>query len=146
MRCEESFITIKLIWHNYLILNLDICIHKITTKTDCAPARWPCPSVAQLGCQCKCQRNHQSRAHDGDWWEESWQHYVRSFNKKITTHFTGRSNQRRLLLNVYHWLLLLVYHCTSNKKLRTILLTKNIWTSFNGNFMKNFIILNILTR
>ena len=28
MRCEESFITIKLIWHNYLALSLDNYVHK----------------------------------------------------------------------------------------------------------------------
>ena len=34
MRCEESFITIKLIWHNYLALSLDNCVHK--TLSLCA--------------------------------------------------------------------------------------------------------------
>ena len=29
MGCDESFITIKLIWHGYLVLNLDICAHEI---------------------------------------------------------------------------------------------------------------------
>ena len=29
MGCDESFITIKLIWHGYLVLNLNICAHEI---------------------------------------------------------------------------------------------------------------------
>ena len=33
MGCEESFITIKLIWHGYLVPSLDICVHKTSTKT-----------------------------------------------------------------------------------------------------------------
>ena len=28
MRCEESFITMQLIWHSYLIFNIDKCAHK----------------------------------------------------------------------------------------------------------------------
>ena len=42
MRCEESFITMKLIWHNYLILNLNHCVHKTPTEThvNCMPASW----------------------------------------------------------------------------------------------------------
>ena len=31
--CEESFITIKLIWHNYLVLNLRNCARETPTKT-----------------------------------------------------------------------------------------------------------------
>jgi hypothetical protein len=33
MGCEESFITIKLIWHGYLVLNLGICVHETPTET-----------------------------------------------------------------------------------------------------------------
>jgi len=33
MRCEESFITMKLIWHSYLVLSLGNCVHKILTET-----------------------------------------------------------------------------------------------------------------
>ena len=28
MGCDESFITMKLIWHGYLVLSLGICAHK----------------------------------------------------------------------------------------------------------------------
>ena len=31
--CEESFITIKLVWHGYLVLSLDICVHETPTET-----------------------------------------------------------------------------------------------------------------
>ena len=31
---RRVFITIKLIWHSYLVLNLDNCAHKTPTKTD----------------------------------------------------------------------------------------------------------------
>jgi len=34
MVCEERFITIKPIWHSYLVLSLDNCAHKIFTETD----------------------------------------------------------------------------------------------------------------
>ena len=34
MGCEESFITMKLIWHGYLILSLGICVHETPTETD----------------------------------------------------------------------------------------------------------------
>ena len=34
MRCDESFITMKLIWHSYLILSLGNCAYKIPTETD----------------------------------------------------------------------------------------------------------------
>jgi len=34
MKCEESFITIKLIRHSYLVLSLNICVHKTLTETD----------------------------------------------------------------------------------------------------------------
>jgi len=35
MGYEESFITIKLIWHGYLILSLiGICVHETPTKID----------------------------------------------------------------------------------------------------------------
>jgi len=34
MECEESFITMKLIWHSYLVLNLNICVHKTPTETN----------------------------------------------------------------------------------------------------------------
>ena len=40
MKCEESFITMKLIWHGYLVLSLAICVHKIPTETgliNCLP-------------------------------------------------------------------------------------------------------------
>ena len=33
MECEESFITMKLIWHDYLVPSLDICIHETLTDT-----------------------------------------------------------------------------------------------------------------
>ena len=33
MGCEESFITMKLIWHGYQILDLDNCVHKTPIKT-----------------------------------------------------------------------------------------------------------------
>ena len=33
MGCEESFITMKFIWHDYLVFSLGICVHKTTTKT-----------------------------------------------------------------------------------------------------------------
>jgi len=32
MRCEESFITMKFICHNYLVLSLNICVHKTFTN------------------------------------------------------------------------------------------------------------------
>ena len=32
--CEESFITIKHIWHSYLVLSLDNCTIKLCTETD----------------------------------------------------------------------------------------------------------------
>ena len=32
MRCEESFITIKLIWHNDLVLSLTNCAHETPTQ------------------------------------------------------------------------------------------------------------------
>ena len=34
MGCEESFNTIKLIWHGYLVLSLGFCAHETSTKTD----------------------------------------------------------------------------------------------------------------
>ena len=34
MGYEGSFITMKLIWHSYLVLSLDNCAHKIFTETD----------------------------------------------------------------------------------------------------------------
>jgi len=33
MGCEENFITIKLIWHSYLVSSLDNCAHKTPTET-----------------------------------------------------------------------------------------------------------------
>ena len=33
IRCEESFITMKLIWHGYLVPNLNIRAHETPTKT-----------------------------------------------------------------------------------------------------------------
>ena len=33
MGCEESFITMKLIWHDYLVLSLDICVHETPIET-----------------------------------------------------------------------------------------------------------------
>ena len=33
MGCEESFITMKLIWHGYIVLSLDICAHETPTET-----------------------------------------------------------------------------------------------------------------
>ena len=34
MGCEESFIIMKLIWHSYLVLNLDNCVHKTSIEAD----------------------------------------------------------------------------------------------------------------
>ena len=34
MGCEESFITVTLIWHDYLILSLSIYVHKTFTETS----------------------------------------------------------------------------------------------------------------
>ena len=34
MRCDESFITMKPIWHSYLIFSLGICAMKLCTETD----------------------------------------------------------------------------------------------------------------
>ena len=33
MKCEENFITMKLIWHSYLVHNLINCVYKILTET-----------------------------------------------------------------------------------------------------------------
>ena len=33
MGCEESFITMKLIWHSYLVPSLGICVHETPTET-----------------------------------------------------------------------------------------------------------------
>ena len=33
MECEESFITMKSIWHSYLVLSLGNCVHETLTKT-----------------------------------------------------------------------------------------------------------------
>ena len=33
MECEESFITMKFIWHSYLVLSLGNCAHKISIET-----------------------------------------------------------------------------------------------------------------
>jgi len=33
MRCEESFITMKFIWHGYLVLSLNNCAHETSTET-----------------------------------------------------------------------------------------------------------------
>jgi len=34
MGCKESFITMKLIWHGYLIPSLGIYVHETHTETD----------------------------------------------------------------------------------------------------------------
>ena len=34
MKCEKNFITMKLIWHDCLILSLDTYIHKTPTETS----------------------------------------------------------------------------------------------------------------
>jgi hypothetical protein len=34
MRCEESFITMKLYWHIYLVFSLGNCAHKTCTESD----------------------------------------------------------------------------------------------------------------
>ena len=34
MECEESFITMKSIWHSYLVLSLGNCVHETLTETD----------------------------------------------------------------------------------------------------------------
>ena len=39
MRCEKSFVTIKFIWHGYLVSSLSICAHKIPTETGLS-AQW----------------------------------------------------------------------------------------------------------
>ena len=36
MEYEESFITIKLIWHGYLVLGLGTCVHETLTETGYA--------------------------------------------------------------------------------------------------------------
>jgi len=33
MGCEESFITMKLIWYVYLVFTLDICVYETPTET-----------------------------------------------------------------------------------------------------------------
>ena len=33
MGCEKSFIIMKLICHDYLVLSLDICVHETPTET-----------------------------------------------------------------------------------------------------------------
>ena len=33
MGCEESFITMKSIWHSYLVLSLGNCVHETLTET-----------------------------------------------------------------------------------------------------------------
>ena len=33
MRCDESFITMKLIWHGYLVSSIGICVHETPTET-----------------------------------------------------------------------------------------------------------------
>ena len=33
MGCEESFITMKPIWHDYLVLSLGNCVHETLTET-----------------------------------------------------------------------------------------------------------------
>ena len=32
MRCEKSFITMKLIWYGYLVLSLGNCVHETLTE------------------------------------------------------------------------------------------------------------------
>ena len=39
MGCEESFITMKLIWHSYLIFNLDNCAYKIFAEINITPGQ-----------------------------------------------------------------------------------------------------------
>ena len=33
MGCEESFITMKLIWYDYLVFSLGICVYETPTET-----------------------------------------------------------------------------------------------------------------
>ena len=33
MECEESFITMKFIWHGYLVSSLGICVHETHIET-----------------------------------------------------------------------------------------------------------------
>ena len=39
MGCEESFITMKLIQHGYLIPGLDMCVHETPTETELRSAK-----------------------------------------------------------------------------------------------------------
>ena len=50
MRCEESFIIIKLIWHDYLVFSLNIYVHKTPTDAVVLPSRQGAahPSSSQL--------------------------------------------------------------------------------------------------
>ena len=41
MGCEESFITMKLIWHSYLIPSLDNYTIKLCTETSLMIYEWP---------------------------------------------------------------------------------------------------------
>ena len=45
MGCEESFITMKLIWHDYLVSSLDICAHETPTETGLADSTANCERV-----------------------------------------------------------------------------------------------------
>lgn len=41
MGCGESFITTKLHWHGYLVLNLGNCVYEIYIETDLSVDSWP---------------------------------------------------------------------------------------------------------
>ena len=40
MGCEESFITMKLMWHSYLVSSLGNCAHETSTETGLIEADW----------------------------------------------------------------------------------------------------------
>ena len=48
MGCEESFITIKLIWHSFLVLSLDNCIHETPIETGLSA--WQPPVIGRDAC------------------------------------------------------------------------------------------------
>jgi hypothetical protein len=50
MGCEESFITMKLHWHNYLAFNLDSCAHETCTETESHGVVFKCDTSSLLYC------------------------------------------------------------------------------------------------
>ena len=57
MGCEESFITMKLIWHSYLVPSLDNYTIKLCTETSLMIYEWPSKKrkvkVSQWKCPCQ---------------------------------------------------------------------------------------------